>query len=108
MLRECFQSSPNPTWSELVEALRSPDINRPDIAAEVEDYYIKIDDSSVQESKDTAGEWLLHWHSYMPRLRMHSEVYGSVFVCRLLQLLNDWFDDTTCNRNTVGATAESE
>ena len=59
MLREWLQSSPNPTWSVLVEALRSLTINRPDIAAEIEDKYIKSDDSSVQESKDTAGEWLL-------------------------------------------------
>ncbi len=56
MLREWLQSSPNPTWSELVEALRSPGINRPVIAAEIEDKYIKSDDSSVQESKDTASE----------------------------------------------------
>ncbi len=56
MLRDWLQLSPNPTWSELVEALRVPDINRPDIAAEIEDKYIKSDDSSVQESKVTAGE----------------------------------------------------
>ncbi len=56
MLGEWLQSSPNPTWSQLVEVLRSPDINRPDIAAEIEDKYIKSDDSSVQESKDTAGQ----------------------------------------------------
>ena len=56
MLEVWLQSSPNPTWSDLVEALRSPAINRPDIAAEIEDKYIKSDDSSVQESKDTAGE----------------------------------------------------
>ena len=57
MLDVWVQSSPNPTWSELIEALRSPDIiNRPDFAAEIEDKYIKSDDSSVQESKDTAGE----------------------------------------------------
>ncbi len=56
MLEKWFQSSPNPTWSVLVKALRSPDINRHDIAAEIEDKYIKSDDSSVQESKDTAGE----------------------------------------------------
>ncbi|XP_064387204.1 uncharacterized protein LOC135335598 isoform X4 [Halichondria panicea] len=54
MLEVWLQSSPNPTWSDLVEALRSPAINRPDIAAEIEDKYIKSDDSSVQESKDTA------------------------------------------------------
>ena len=54
MLGEWFQSSPNPTWSELVKALRSPTINRPDIAAEIEDKLIKINDSS--ENKDTAGE----------------------------------------------------
>ena len=59
MLREWLQSSPNPTWSELVEALRSPAIDRPDIVAEIEDKYIKSDDSSVQESKDTAGEWYI-------------------------------------------------
>ncbi len=56
MLGEWLKSSPNPTWSELVEALRSRTINRPDIAAEIGDRYIKSDDSSVQESKDTAGE----------------------------------------------------
>ncbi len=58
MLREWLQSSFNPTWFELVEALRSPliNVNRPDIVAEIEDKYIKNDDSSVQESKDTAGE----------------------------------------------------
>ncbi len=56
MLREWFQSSPNPTWSELVKALRSSLVNSPDIAAIIEDKYIKSDDSSVQESKDTAGE----------------------------------------------------
>ncbi len=56
MLGEWLQSSPNPTWSELVEALRSRRINRPEIAAEIEDKYIKSDGSSVQESKDTAGE----------------------------------------------------
>ncbi len=56
MLREWLQSSFNPTWFELVKALKSPLINRPDIAAEIEDKYIKNDDSSVQESKDTAGE----------------------------------------------------
>ncbi len=57
MLREWLQSSPNPTWSVLVKALRSPDIGRPDIADEIEDKYIKSDDYSVQESKDTAGEY---------------------------------------------------
>ncbi|XP_064401366.1 uncharacterized protein LOC135347339 isoform X3 [Halichondria panicea] len=56
MLKVWLQSSPNPTWSELVETLRSPDINRPDIAAMIEDVYIKSDDSSLQENKDTAGE----------------------------------------------------
>ncbi len=56
MLKEWFQTSPNHTWSELVEALRSPDINRSDIAADIEDKYIKSDDFSVQESKDTASE----------------------------------------------------
>ncbi len=59
MFREWLQSSPNPTWSDLVKALRSPAINHPDIAAKIEDKYIKSDFSSVQESKDTAGEWLL-------------------------------------------------
>ncbi len=54
MLGEWLQSSPNPTSSVLVEALRSPDIDRPDIAAEIEDTYIN---SSVQETKDIAGEW---------------------------------------------------
>ncbi len=67
MLREWLQSSPNPTWSNLVEALRSPDIDRSDIADEIEDVYIKSDDSSLQESKDTAGEYCvtawLHWHA---------------------------------------------
>ena len=57
MLREWLQSSPNHTWSQLVEALRSSDINRPDIAAEIEDKYIKSDDSSVKKSKDTACEY---------------------------------------------------
>ncbi len=57
MLGAWFQSSPNPTWSQVVEALRSPDINCPDIVAEIEDKYIKSDDSSVQESKDTAGDY---------------------------------------------------
>ena len=56
MFREWLQSSPNPTWDNLVEALRSPDINRPDIAAEIEDKLIKRDDSSLQENKDTSGE----------------------------------------------------
>ncbi len=56
MLEEWLQSSPNPTWSDLVKALRLPIINHPNIAAEIEDKYIKSDDSSVQESKDTAGE----------------------------------------------------
>ena len=59
MLGAWFQSSPNPTWSQVVEALRSPDINCPDIVAEIEDKYIKSDDSSVQESKGTAGEWYI-------------------------------------------------
>ncbi len=53
MLREWLQSSPNPTWFELVEAVTSPDTDRPDIAAEIEDK----SDSSVQESEDTAGEY---------------------------------------------------
>ncbi len=57
MLREWLESSPNPTWSDLVKALRSPDTDRPDIAAEIEVVYIKSDDSSVQESKDTASEY---------------------------------------------------
>ncbi len=56
MLEVWLQSSPNPTWSDLVKALRSSDINRPDIAARIEDKFIKSDDSSVQKSKDTAGE----------------------------------------------------
>ncbi len=57
MLEEWLQFSPKPTWSKLVEALRLPDINRPDIADEIEDMYIKSDvNSLVQESKDTAGE----------------------------------------------------
>ncbi len=55
VLRKWLQSSPNPTWSVLVKALRSPDIDSPDIAAEIEDKY-KSDDSSVQESKVTAGD----------------------------------------------------
>ena len=59
MLREWLQSSPNPTWSQLVEALRSPDINRPGIAAEIEGVYIKNDHSSVQKSQVTAGEWYI-------------------------------------------------
>ena len=56
MLEVWLQSSPNPTWSRLVNALRSPIIGRSDIAAKIEDKYIKSDDSSVQESKDTVGE----------------------------------------------------
>ncbi len=56
MLGAWFQSSPNPTWSQVVEALRSLIINRHDIADEIEDKYIKSDYSSVQESKGTAGE----------------------------------------------------
>ena len=48
MLEERFQSSPNPTWSELVGTLRSPDINCPDIAEEIEDKFIKSDGSSLQ------------------------------------------------------------
>ncbi len=60
LLAEWLKSSPNPTWSQLVEALRSPIINCPDIADEIEDKYIKSDDSSVQESKDTASSgWLV-------------------------------------------------
>ncbi len=59
MLEEWLQSSPNPTWSDLVEALRRlPDIDYGRLAAEIEIKYIKSDDSSAQESKDTAGEWL--------------------------------------------------
>ncbi len=54
MLGEWLLSSP--TWSDLAETLRSPLIRHPDIAAEIEDKYIKSDDSSVQESKDIAGE----------------------------------------------------
>ena len=53
MLREWLMSSSNPTWSQLVQALRLPSLNHSDIAAEIEDNYIKSDDSSVQESKDT-------------------------------------------------------
>ncbi len=56
MLGEWLQSSPNPTWSDLIKTLRSPVIAHSDIADEIEDKYIKSDDSSVQESKDTAGE----------------------------------------------------
>ncbi len=56
MLRKWLKSSPNHTWSELVAALKSAAIERPDIAAVIEDKYIKSDDSSVQESRDTAGE----------------------------------------------------
>ncbi len=56
MLEKWLKSSPNPTWSDLVEALRSSVISRPVIAAMIEDKYIKSDHSSVQESKDTAGE----------------------------------------------------
>ncbi len=56
MLEKWLQSSPNPTWSELVKALRFPIVDCPDIADKIEDKYIKNDDSSVQESKDTAGE----------------------------------------------------
>ncbi len=52
MLREWLMISPNPTWSELVKALRSPAISRREIAAEIEDKYIKGDDSSVFQ--DTA------------------------------------------------------
>ncbi len=55
MLREWLMISPNLTWSVLVEALRLPDINRHDIAAEIEDKYIKSDDSSVQETKGTGS-----------------------------------------------------
>ncbi len=56
MLRKWVQSSLNPTRSDLVKALKSANIIRPDIAAKIEDKYIKSDDSSVQESKDTTGE----------------------------------------------------
>ncbi len=57
MIRGWLQSSPNPTWSDLVEALRRlPDIDHGRLAAEIEIKYIKSDDLSVQESKDTAGE----------------------------------------------------
>ncbi len=59
VLREWLQSSPNPTWSVLVKALRSPGIDSYEIADEIEDKYIKSDESSVQESKDTAGEWYI-------------------------------------------------
>ncbi|XP_064387214.1 uncharacterized protein LOC135335601 isoform X2 [Halichondria panicea] len=54
MLEVWLQSSPNPTWSDLVKALRSPRIGHHDIADEIEDKYSKSDDFSVQESKDTA------------------------------------------------------
>ncbi len=57
MLEVWLQSSPNPTWSDLVKALRSPIIGHADIAAIIEDKYIKSDDSSLQENKDTAGEY---------------------------------------------------
>ncbi len=56
MLREWLRSSSNPTWSIVVKVLRSRVVNHPEIAAMIEDKYIKSDDSSVQESKDTAGE----------------------------------------------------
>ena len=56
LLEVWLQSSLNPTWSDLVKALRSSIIGRPDIADEIEDKYIKSDDFSVQKSKDTAGE----------------------------------------------------
>ncbi len=56
MLEQWLKSSRNPTWSDLAKALRSPLIHHSDIAAKIEDKYIKSDDSSVQESKDTAGE----------------------------------------------------
>ncbi len=57
MLRKRLQSSPNPTWSVVVKALRSRVINRPDIADEIEVKYIKSDDFSMQETIDTAGEY---------------------------------------------------
>ncbi len=47
--------SPNPIWSELVEALRSPTIMRIDIADKIEKKYIKSDVSPVQEKEDTAS-----------------------------------------------------
>ena len=47
--------SPNPTWFELVEALRSPTVHLNVLADEIEDKYIKSDVSSVQEKEDTAS-----------------------------------------------------
>ena len=55
MLRECLMMSPNPTWFDLVEALRARTVDRPDIAAVIEDKYIKSDVSSVQKKEDTAS-----------------------------------------------------
>ena len=57
ILREWLMISPNPTWSDLVEALRKQIVHRPIIAIRIEDKYIKSDDSSAQEKDDTAGEW---------------------------------------------------
>ncbi len=76
MVGEWLQSSPNPTWSELVEALRSPDIRSPDIAAEIEDKYIKSDDSSVQETKDTAGECISRVTVYYTYLERKGKAIG--------------------------------
>ncbi len=69
MLEEWLQSSPNPTWSDLVEALRLPTIGCRNIAAMIEDRYIKSDDSSVQESKDTAGEYGSDYNYASVRMR---------------------------------------
>ncbi len=57
MLEEWFKSSPNPTWSVLVDALRSSLVGCSGIAYEIEDKYIKSDDSSLQENKDSISEW---------------------------------------------------
>ncbi len=56
LLEEWLKSSPNPTWSDLLKPLRSSVINRHDIASKIEIMCIKSDNSSVQESRDTAGE----------------------------------------------------
>ncbi len=58
MLGEWLQSSPTPTWSVLVKALRSPVLEHYGIAAEIEDKYIKSDDRS-EETKDTTSEYLV-------------------------------------------------
>ncbi|XP_064385967.1 uncharacterized protein LOC135334629 [Halichondria panicea] len=72
MLRKRLQSSPNPTWSVVVKALRSRVINRPDIADEIEVKYIKSDDFSMQETIDTAAsikEQLKYVHKLNELLR---------------------------------------